>query len=238
MVAPGSPRTSGSVARTGGRLRATLAVGLLVLGAGDLTAIHTVLLPDYLASLKKPPEVALAAVESPTVKPKTATDSPSLDGSIDSSTDCEESLEAAAPVVAQTPPTPGTKTGPAPAAVAVEETVDSSEWPHLLFERSTSRLSEESLATLGKLAEQLKQHADLGVVLAGHTDDIGAPEINRALSLIRAGRAKHWLVAQGVKPGQVEVHSFGASRPALRDRSAEARARNRRVEITVRERVH
>jgi outer membrane protein OmpA-like peptidoglycan-associated protein len=119
-----------------------------------------------------------------------------------------------------------------PTAASIED----ENWPSLLFIQNTAWLSPEARESLASLADRLRDDPSLEVVLAGHTDDLGTPEINRTLSLRRAVRARAWLVERGIDPSRIEVRGLGSSQPALSGSNREARARNRRVEITVSER--
>jgi outer membrane protein OmpA-like peptidoglycan-associated protein len=209
-------------------LRTTLAVGLLVLGAGDLAAIDTILLPGYLGagSQSAPNPVAVPTATVPVAAIEPVDTAPSADGDGDLK------------IVPAAQPEPA-----AQAALAGEpkaQAVDGDEaptWPRLLFEMNATRLADESRETLDRLAGYLKQHPALEVVLEGHTDDLGGPDVNHPLSRMRANRARSWLVAQGIDTARIAVHNFGSSKPVAPGRTAEARAQNRRVEITVRERI-
>jgi OOP family OmpA-OmpF porin len=103
-----------------------------------------------------------------------------------------------------------------------------------LFIRDTAWLSPSSRETLNRLAAYLKRRTDLQVVLTGHTDDLGPLGVNKTLSLQRATHAQTWLVDRGVDSAQTKVMNFAAAKPVAQGRTAEARAQNRRVEITVR----
>jgi len=242
-MAPGSVERSGGVAHTRSTgLRTTLAVGLLVLGAGDLAAIDSVLLPRCLASRSQPAPQALVAVatapahtaRAPVPAQVTMDAEPAADvGDAKATAEVASAATLAAQVAEQPKAEP-------PSARPAEDAVppSSGDWPHLLFEPNSGQLSPESREALDRLATYLKQHATLAVALEGHTDDLGAPDVNHSLSRIRAQRAQKWLIAQGIDPAQIEVRSFGSTRPAATGRSADARAQNRRVEITVRERIH
>jgi outer membrane protein OmpA-like peptidoglycan-associated protein len=233
MGVPESTRQSGLVAHAAG-LRTILAVTLLALGVADLAAIHGAFLPRYLAGRahgpRDVPRVLPARVQAPTPP------SPSP-------------LPQAEPTHAQAPAPPARQAlaaedpPPAPARVDPEKTTpgaapaaEESSFSHLLFARNTAWLSPESRETLGKLALHLKENPDMQALLSGHTDDLGAPELNHSLSRGRATHAREWLLERGVAPEQIEIRSFGASRPAAPGQSPEARAKNRRVEITFRER--
>lgn len=229
-MAPDSPRRSGGVAHARG-LRTTLAFGLLVLGAGDLTAIATIFLPRYLAS-RPQPAPAWMVVPTPTapsaLDTATAMDTGTTERVRPPATPTPELAEQVEPVepvqVARQP---------APAEVSPPPS-----WPRILFPQNSAWLSPQARATLEELSEYLKQHPSDKVVLEGHTDNLGEPDVNSWLSRNRALRAQQWLVAQGIDPAQIEIHSFGAARPLVPNRSPQARAQNRRVDITVRERIH
>lgn len=230
-MAPESVRRSGGVAHARG-LRTTLAVGLLVLGAGDLAAIATTFLPRYLAT-RSQPAPASETVPSATVSPVAALPSSSLDAAPAVDVGAIEQAPPAAALPLPVAEQPKAEERPATAEVAVP-----SGWPRLLFAQNTAALSAEARATLDRLADYLKQHPSVEAMLEGHTDDQGEPDVNNWLSRNRALRAKQRLVAQGIDPAQIEIHNFGATRPLVPNRSPETRAQNRRVEITVRERIH
>jgi outer membrane protein OmpA-like peptidoglycan-associated protein len=240
MVAPESARRSGGVAHVmPAGLRTTLAAVLLVIGVADLAAIDTVLVPRYLASRSRGARdsalVPLQARAQPTtVLPPQPT--PVVSPPVLAAAAQEPATPPPAPEEVPAPPTTAAhpEAEPAPKAVPSQE----SDWPRLLFVLNSAWLSSESRETLDKLAAHLKDNPGLQVVLGGHTDDSGTPELNHSLSFDRAVRAQKWLVGKGVDPVQIEVHNFGASRPATPGRSAEARAQNRRVEIALRERSH
>ena len=67
----------------------------------------------------------------------------------------------------------------------------------------------------------------------GHTDLIGSPSFNRALSERRAAVIVEALVLQGIEPDRLVAVGYGASRPVASNRTPEGRARNRRIEWVV-----
>jgi outer membrane protein OmpA-like peptidoglycan-associated protein len=120
---------------------------------------------------------------------------------------------------------------PDPAPVPPESSPPSPVLPNLLFANNTAWLSRASRATLAEVVRALEAQPDLRVLLKGHTDDVGEPELNFALARERARRASQWLRAHGVDARRIELHSYGSRHPLNEDPSAEGRARNRRVEI-------
>jgi outer membrane protein OmpA-like peptidoglycan-associated protein len=95
-----------------------------------------------------------------------------------------------------------------------------------LLPSARSKLSEVAAALS---ADQVKSK----IVIEGHTDSVGSPEMNQELSLKRATAVRDELVARGVNADRVSVEGYGASRPVADNGSQAGRANNRRVEIVV-----
>ena len=70
------------------------------------------------------------------------------------------------------------------------------------------------------------------VVVNGHTDGIGAPEANLALSIQRAEAVRGALLGLGVPAAQLEARGHGDTRPIATNATEEGRFRNRRIEFT------
>ena len=71
------------------------------------------------------------------------------------------------------------------------------------------------------------------VIVVGHTDNVGSTESNQKLSLRRAEAAKNYLVKKGIDPNRIYTEGKGETQPVADNRTAEGRAKNRRVEIEV-----
>lgn len=79
------------------------------------------------------------------------------------------------------------------------------------------------------------------VAIEGHTDARGADAYNQTLSEQRAASVKEWLVANGkVNGATIATRGWGKAKPVAPNNladgsdSPEGRARNRRVQVTVR----
>ncbi len=72
------------------------------------------------------------------------------------------------------------------------------------------------------------------VVIEGHTDDRGGREYNLALGQKRAEAVRRSLTLLGVPDSQIEAVSFGKEKPAVQGGSEDARAQNRRAELSYR----
>ena len=67
----------------------------------------------------------------------------------------------------------------------------------------------------------------------GHTDSIGSPSFNRALSERRAAVIVEALVLHGIEPDRLVAVGYGETRPVASNLTPEGRARNRRIEWVV-----
>ena len=103
------------------------------------------------------------------------------------------------------------------------------------FASDSADLASGAEAQLQTVAGQLAQYPDGGTLsIVGHTDDVQDDAYNQTLSEKRANAVKTRL-AQLTKldKWQTSVSGKGESQPKIKDTSDEARAVNRRVEITL-----
>lgn len=99
------------------------------------------------------------------------------------------------------------------------------------FVTGRADLAPASEAVLARVAQSLVAHDSVRVEVGGHTDSTGRAATNHALSRRRAETVRAFLVARGVAPSRVEARGYGPSRPVATNRTADGRARNRRVEL-------
>jgi len=71
------------------------------------------------------------------------------------------------------------------------------------------------------------------VNLAGHTDNVGTEAYNQALSERRVNSVRDYIVKKGIEGNRVSGQGFGESKPIADNKTADGRAKNRRVEIKV-----
>ena len=101
----------------------------------------------------------------------------------------------------------------------------------LSFELGSARLSPstgEALALIGKV---LFDYRNSLIVIVGHTDAKGAPDINRQLSEQRGLSVARALLDAGIDPERLVVIGQGADQPISPNDTSQGRARNRRVEL-------
>lgn len=131
---------------------------------------------------------------------------------------------AAAPVAEPAP-------APAPAPVPTAEKVSFAADTFFDFDKAV--LKPEGKAKLDEIASKT-QGTDLEVIIAvGHTDSIGTEAYNQKLSIRRAEAVKAYLVSKGITADRVYTEGKGESQPVADNKTAEGRAKNRRVEVEV-----
>ena len=103
------------------------------------------------------------------------------------------------------------------------------------FAPDSADLASGAEAQIRTVANQLKQHPDGGTLtIVGHTDDIQDDAYNQTLSDKRANAVKTRLEQlTSLDKWKTSVSGKGESQPKIKDTTDEARAANRRVEITL-----
>ncbi len=132
----------------------------------------------------------------------------------------------AAPAPAARPPAAAPRPAPA-AATKVTYAADA------FFDFDKAVLKAEGKAKLDDLVGKIKG-INLEVIIAvGHTDSVGGDAYNQKLSVRRAEAVKAYLVTKGIEKNRVYTEGKGEKQPVADNKTAEGRAKNRRVEIEV-----
>jgi outer membrane protein OmpA-like peptidoglycan-associated protein len=104
----------------------------------------------------------------------------------------------------------------------------------LRFQFDSDELTDESRAALPALVRQVRERPVPEVVVIGHTDTVGANDVNFQLGMRRAETVRRILVNAGVDPAFIETSSHGEANPLVATRDNTSEPNNRRVEITLR----
>jgi hypothetical protein len=103
------------------------------------------------------------------------------------------------------------------------------------FGRASAALSPTAKAKLDDLASKAQEQKLEVIIAVGHASTGEAPsaEAVQRLSLQRAEAVKSYLVQLGVEGNRVFTEGKGAMQPVADDKTAEGKAKNRRVEVEV-----
>lgn len=99
--------------------------------------------------------------------------------------------------------------------------------------KSTIDLTPELQAYIRNVKAYLQQKPDARVILTGHTDDVGAEDINQKLGLQRAEKTRTELTKISIDANRVSLDSKGETQPLKPNNTADGRKVNRRCEIIV-----
>jgi len=101
------------------------------------------------------------------------------------------------------------------------------------FEFDRDTLLPQNRELLSRIAGILLTSKGYQITVYGHTDDVGSDAYNQELSARRARTVRDYLVEAGVSPEIITTKGYGKSNPLVEGKTAEARAKNRRVEIAI-----
>ena len=88
--------------------------------------------------------------------------------------------------------------------------------------------------TQREVAGVLQRYPRTTIEIVGHTDSVGNEDMNQDLSDRRAASVRDSLTRFGVSPTRIVTRGAGELRPLADNSTPEGRARNRRVDLTVR----
>jgi outer membrane protein OmpA-like peptidoglycan-associated protein len=103
------------------------------------------------------------------------------------------------------------------------------------FDTNSYLIKPELRGVLDPFASSLAGDPGSIVSIVGHTDSTGSAAINNPLSVDRAQSVRDYLVAHGVPATRIETSGRGEREPIADNATEAGRARNRRVEIFLRE---
>ena len=103
----------------------------------------------------------------------------------------------------------------------------------IFFKTGSAVIEKKSFKVLDKALAVLVKFQALRLRVEGHTDNVGKPEDNQALSQARAESVRTYFVGRGIAEGRLEAVGYGDTRPKADNATKKGKAQNRRIEFTV-----
>jgi outer membrane protein OmpA-like peptidoglycan-associated protein len=138
-----------------------------------------------------------------------------------------QQAQAPAPVVAAPPPQPQ---APLPAPVA---TAAGARNFTVFFDFDKSDITSDAQRVLTEAANSAKSGAFTRITATGHTDTMGTPRYNMALSIRRANAVRDALVREGIPSSAIVVVGRGETQLLVPSPDQTREPRNRRVEVVI-----
>jgi OOP family OmpA-OmpF porin len=101
------------------------------------------------------------------------------------------------------------------------------------FESNSDVLRPGATTVLDDVVAVMLKYPEIRVEIQGHTDSAGAADYNEGLSARRAATVRDYLASNGVAEDRMVVRGYGESQPIADNGTAEGKAENRRVVLSV-----
>src|SRR5664279_3291979 len=105
---------------------------------------------------------------------------------------------------------------------------------NIFFATGSAKLLAKSYASLKGVAQILKDSSTYKIDIDGYTDITGSADKNQVLSENRANSVKQYLMSNGVDESRITATGHGINDPIADNKTAAGRAKNRRVEMKLR----
>jgi outer membrane protein OmpA-like peptidoglycan-associated protein len=106
----------------------------------------------------------------------------------------------------------------------------------ILFDLGKDKIKDQSIPILLEAVMELNNNENAFIVIDGHTDASGGDRINDPLSYRRANAVKKYLTDLGSNPKMMIAVGHGSRQPIAPNNTAEGRAMNRRVIMSLKHR--
>ena len=114
-----------------------------------------------------------------------------------------------------------------------EQEVLNTAFKNLEFGTGSATIVLSSYTSLGDLAALMVKKPAYRLLVEGHTDNVGNPAANLRLSERRAEAVRTYLVSKGIAASRITTLGSGDKKPLDSNKTPEGRAKNRRVELTL-----
>lgn len=103
------------------------------------------------------------------------------------------------------------------------------------FDTGSATIKPQMRSVLDTFAQSLQGDPNSQLTIVGHTDSTGSDAVNNPLSRERAQSVRDYLAARGVASARIHTEGHGEREPIADNTSDSGRAKNRRVEMFLRE---
>ncbi len=104
---------------------------------------------------------------------------------------------------------------------------------NVMFDFDQAKVRPDFFPVLSRFAAVLAEHHRTGILILGHTDNVGQDQHNFELSTRRADSARAVLHGFGVSANRLNSWGLGTRMPVASNETSEGRSLNRRVEFIV-----
>lgn len=104
---------------------------------------------------------------------------------------------------------------------------------NIFFDFNKSELKTASYPELNRVLDLMKRDKIEKILITGHTDSVGDPDYNMALSGRRAKAVMDYFIKSGISRDRLAFKAFGETKPKVDNDTPENRALNRRVEFEI-----
>ena len=101
------------------------------------------------------------------------------------------------------------------------------------FPFDSADINPKNRELLSRIAGILLVSKGYGLSIFGYTDDVGTTDYNQQLSVRRAKAVEDYLIESGLDPAIMNIKGYGKTSPVADGTTADARSKNRRVEIAL-----
>lgn len=103
------------------------------------------------------------------------------------------------------------------------------------FPPASAKLREDAFSVLTRLVHTANRCSETRIEIAGHTDSDGSRKFNEFLSLRRARSVVKYLTNKGVAKDRLSAIGYGEAKPIVPNSNRANKAKNRRIEFTVKD---
>ena len=105
---------------------------------------------------------------------------------------------------------------------------------YINFDKDKAAIRPDGRPAVDEIAKLLEKDPSLKLTIEGHTDNVGDPAHNKALSQQRADAVMGSLLAGGISKDRLNAVGLGDAKPVADNQDDTGRAKNRRVELVKR----